>query len=89
MQGAERQVRLPQDLLRFQHLPMSVTFQLEGSERQDPHHVITAQTESQRRLSHKVFQMPGVFPKRKAPKGNINHKACTSNLASVVVKVVM
>lgn len=31
MQGAERQVRVPQDLLRFQHLPMLVTFQLEAS----------------------------------------------------------
>lgn len=31
LQGAERPVRLPQDLERFQHLPMLVTFQLEDS----------------------------------------------------------
>lgn len=31
VQGAERPVRLPQDLERFQHLPMLVTFQLEDS----------------------------------------------------------
>ena len=33
LQGAERQVRLPQDLLRFQHLPMSVAFFLDNSDK--------------------------------------------------------
>ncbi|DBA76384.1 TPA: hypothetical protein ACH3X1_010091 [Trebouxia sp. C0004] len=33
--GAERQVRLPQDLQRFQHLPMLVTFQLQDSNKVD------------------------------------------------------
>jgi len=36
LQGAERQVRVPQDLLRFQHLPMLVTFQLEDSQKYGP-----------------------------------------------------
>lgn len=33
--GAERQVRVPRDLERFQHLPMLVTFQLQDSEKTD------------------------------------------------------
>lgn len=33
--GAERQVRVPQDLPRFQHLPMLVTFQLQDSNKVD------------------------------------------------------
>ncbi|KAL0048485.1 hypothetical protein WJX82_004269 [Trebouxia sp. C0006] len=33
--GAERQVRVPQDLQRFQHLPMLVTFQLQDSNKVD------------------------------------------------------
>lgn len=33
--GAERQVRVPQDLIRFQHLPMLVTFQLKDSTKTD------------------------------------------------------
>ncbi len=39
MQGAERQVRVPQDLQRFQHLPMLVTFQLQDSNKYALHSV--------------------------------------------------